>query len=313
MRPEIEQTIERLTKKSFKPDPLVGTHYSRIVSVMSSAYKRHGFILEKAILTQLRKCTRFEVWHDTEFQVCENADLLVNNKIKNPAAIIGNRVNYEQGPRTLQVDIIVFDKINKTLRAYEVKRGFGVHDAGKKRSILRDILCLNLLLKSYGEQKGYDIRSAEAKAIFYYGKRSISKELSLTGPQLDDHFKWQVYAAVEQVNAFFQQKLYEFCAQQGPTEDVWPTGEADPQVLGMNVSQPFGLGELNKNYADLTEDEVLDLLNNEISGQRRLMIATRLHQRYTALRAARERDEILKELMQKVPYYLRADAQGNAD
>ena len=53
--------------------------------------------------------------------------------------------------------------------------------------------------------------------------------------------------------------------------------------------------KLNKELALLSEEEVLALLNQERAGRRRLSILERLHQRYTSLRAARERLEILKE------------------
>ena len=57
--PIIEQTVARLKVKKFKKDPIAGEHFSKIVSLMSSAYKRHGFILEKAILEQLRTNPNF--------------------------------------------------------------------------------------------------------------------------------------------------------------------------------------------------------------------------------------------------------------
>lgn len=53
--------------------------------------------------------------------------------------------------------------------------------------------------------------------------------------------------------------------------------------------------KLNKELALLNEEQVLALLNEERVGRRRLSILERLHQRYTTLRAARERMEILKE------------------
>ena len=51
--PEIEATIHRLNAKKFKPDPIAGNKFSRIISVASSAYKRHGYIIERAMLEVL--------------------------------------------------------------------------------------------------------------------------------------------------------------------------------------------------------------------------------------------------------------------
>ncbi len=173
LKPEVEATIERLRDKKFSPDPIAGQHFSRIVSVMSSAYKRHGFILERAILEQLRLCPDFEVWEDQSFQVPSTADRIVDSAIKNPQQIYGTETNYRPGDRTLQVDAIVYNKNSGEIRGYEIKRGSGLHDAGKRRSILRDLLCLQILLKSYGEAKGYKVSQARAHIIFYYGQCSI--------------------------------------------------------------------------------------------------------------------------------------------
>jgi hypothetical protein len=53
--------------------------------------------------------------------------------------------------------------------------------------------------------------------------------------------------------------------------------------------------ELNKKLNMLTEGEVLALLDAERQGAKRVTFLERLHQRYTMLRAARERVELLKE------------------
>ena len=52
---------------------------------------------------------------------------------------------------------------------------------------------------------------------------------------------------------------------------------------------------LNAKLSELDEDQVLELLNIERDGEKRISMLQRLHQRYTSLRAARERVEILKE------------------
>ncbi len=53
--------------------------------------------------------------------------------------------------------------------------------------------------------------------------------------------------------------------------------------------------ELNQKLNMLSEEQVLQLLNDERIGARRVTVLERLHQRYTMLRAARERVELLKE------------------
>ena len=52
---------------------------------------------------------------------------------------------------------------------------------------------------------------------------------------------------------------------------------------------------LNEHLSAMTEAEVLDLLDQERRVHRRVTVLERLHQRYCALRDARERIEILKE------------------
>lgn len=209
LRPTIERTISKLQQKRFTVDPIAGDHYSKVTSVLSSAYKRHGFIIEQAILHQLKKCPNFEVWDEKAFQVPDTADHMVDTALKDLSKIKGAQAPYHTGSRTLQVDAVVFNEANKTISAYEIKRGSGLHDSGKRRSILRDLLCVQILLKSYAESKGYKISSAHSYIIFYYGKCSIQKPFSLTAQELDEHFGWAVRDAVEQVNDEFRQRLLE--------------------------------------------------------------------------------------------------------
>ena len=55
---------------------------------------------------------------------------------------------------------------------------------------------------------------------------------------------------------------------------------------------------LNAKLTKLSENEVLALLNAEREGEQRISVLSRLHQRYTILRANRERAEILKKPLQ---------------
>lgn len=53
--------------------------------------------------------------------------------------------------------------------------------------------------------------------------------------------------------------------------------------------------KLNDQLALMSEEDVLALLNKERATTKRSTMLARLHQRYSTLRAARERQEILKE------------------
>ena len=58
---------------------------------------------------------------------------------------------YGNQVRTLQIDMVAFDNADNFIRAYEIKRGNGQFDAGKIRSITRDLKCIQVLLNSCGE------------------------------------------------------------------------------------------------------------------------------------------------------------------
>src|ERR1700676_3781981 len=89
VKEEIEKTIHSLEAKTFLADPIAGPHFSKITSVMSSAYKRHGYILERAILEALRLCPHFEVWNDPIFSVPSAVDHIVAGSIAEPTKLIG--------------------------------------------------------------------------------------------------------------------------------------------------------------------------------------------------------------------------------
>jgi hypothetical protein len=64
----------------FVPDPIAGAHYARTTSIVSSAYKRHGKILEFALRESLRESNRHKVWNDEAFKVSREADALANTQ-----------------------------------------------------------------------------------------------------------------------------------------------------------------------------------------------------------------------------------------
>jgi hypothetical protein len=104
--------------------------------------------------------------------------------------------------------MLVFDTEARLLTSYNVKRGNGSYDAGKRRIILGDLLRTQMLLRDYGMRLGLKPAGAHAHIIFYYGVRSIPEPLSIVGDQLDNHFNFPVWPAVEHVNDYFRRGLH---------------------------------------------------------------------------------------------------------
>jgi hypothetical protein len=206
--PVVDETIRALAKKKFMHDPVAGLKYSRSTSIISSAYKRHGRIIETALRESLRESNRHKVWQEDAFKVSRAADTLVGSQSEDAGRL--TTLPYGDSVRTIQVDMVAFDSADQTIRAYEVKRGFGQFDAGKIRSIKRDLMCVQVLLKSYGEDLAkLKPVGAESRIIFYYGRRSIPRPWSLVREELDEHFGFPVVARIEEANAYFQNKLHQ--------------------------------------------------------------------------------------------------------
>jgi hypothetical protein len=207
VKPIVDQTISTLASARFVVDPIAGEKYSRLTSIISSAYKRHGTILEFALRESLRESNRHRVWREDSFRVSRAADQIVGQQTAE--AYDSTLLPYGESTRTLQIDMMVFDSADQTLRAYEIKRGNGQFDAGKIRSIKRDLIVTQMLLKSYGATAKLAPEKAEARIIFYYGRRSIPRPYSLIGSELNEHFGFPVYDLVEEANSYFKVQLYD--------------------------------------------------------------------------------------------------------
>jgi hypothetical protein len=210
VRPLIDRTIATLKHAKFAEDPICGPTYSRLHSVVGSAQKRHGRILEIALREGLRESNRHRVWTEPKFAISLAADTLVNSQSEE--ACRRSELPYGEASRIIQIDVGVDSEQN--ISAYELKRANGLHDAGKIRSMRRDLACTRLLLKSYGEHlRGLCPQQADALVIFYYGKRSIPAPYSLVGAELDDHFGFAITARIEAANQYYRDCLHELLEQ----------------------------------------------------------------------------------------------------
>jgi hypothetical protein len=63
LKPIVDKTISKLLNVKFRHDPIAGK-YSIVTSLLSSAYKRHGTIIEEAIVEALRNYTDDNIFGD---------------------------------------------------------------------------------------------------------------------------------------------------------------------------------------------------------------------------------------------------------
>lgn len=152
------------------------------------------------------------VWREDNFRLSHASgfELQKHGRIE---PCLRARLAYGDCERTTPVDMIVFDTQARTLRSYNVKRGNGSYDGGKRRIILDGLLRTHMLLRGYGLAKGVDAVESQSHIIFYYGVCSIGDPFSITADQLDDHFAFPVRDAVEAVNTHFRERLHSLIEQ----------------------------------------------------------------------------------------------------
>jgi hypothetical protein len=142
MATEIRRTIGDITEKAFEKDPLVVPGASLATSKISSAYKRHGLILEEAVRTALNTRSDLRAWED-------NIVVPVRN---NP----------------IQVDLVTYQANTQTLKAYEIKRGFNNQDAEARHSIEERLTALLSVLPSYATSKNLSATAFDVAVVGYY-------------------------------------------------------------------------------------------------------------------------------------------------
>jgi hypothetical protein len=216
MEPTLHATLANLARTKFRADPIGGAKYSRATSIISSAYKRHGQILGRALLERLKDCGRFTVWTEDHFKL-SFASIAELHRGLPPVSYRAINLPYGEGAQAIPIDLIVHDKEKRTVRSYNVKRGNGAYDAGKRRLIFNELLRTQMLLESYSRSIGFDAAHYESYAVFYYGLRSIPEPYSLIGDDLNLHFEFPVRSALEAVNSVFREGLYALIEAAPPT------------------------------------------------------------------------------------------------
>lgn len=212
----IDRTVEGLAGQKFKVDPIAGKAFSQLPSIVGSMQKRHGLIIESAIFEAVDRLPNYTAWKEPNFHISQDvqsAVASVNNVKQNPdwKHLLGNEYPYKTGTgKTLQVDLLAFNKTTSQAFAVEIKRGYSNHDAGKKKAILKDALSVQMLLKSYCEMElGTKIFEARSLICSFYKSSEFDPSVSVNKDTLDELFGADVLSYVENVNNYYRKNIHD--------------------------------------------------------------------------------------------------------
>jgi len=207
LRTLVDRQLYQLSRVKFRPDPLLGS-YSSLVSILASAPKRHGPLIEAAINEALRDDSDYVVWTERKFVIPNAADHTVQSQ--QPDEIAMTRLPYGSPGRSLQIDLMAYSRSRRRLGSYEIKRANGAHDAGKLRSLRRDVFAVQTTLASYGAARRLAIDEAISRVICYYGRRSLPPPWSLVNVELNQHFGCDVRSVVDAMTNYFRARITDF-------------------------------------------------------------------------------------------------------
>lgn len=210
----IDGFIADTLAKQFRPDPSLDEQTSRIVSVFSSLSRKDGFILQHAVERALLLAPQLHVWQEPEFEISHAADHLA--KEDNVETCLRTELPYGLNAiRRISRDLIVVNPETRKAGSYDVKRGVGAVDCGKRRQLICDTLGTQMLLKDYVRGHGYEVDRAEARVISVYGRTGLPADITIRGDQLNEHFGAEIEAPVREAAHMFRARIADLLPQFG--------------------------------------------------------------------------------------------------
>lgn len=207
----MDDTINRLSATSFVVDPIAGFELSRVTSIVSSAYKRHGAIIEIALYHAISAQNAVEARYRVPFYINRHASSYVethNVKTKEGfRACLDTTLPYQENGGRYELDILYFDHRSSAAVALEVKRGNGQFDRGKRDSMIKAALAVRTLLASYAQTIGWEAKAVESRILAYYGVPRFPPKIYLRGSDLNTFIGPGIYESVEEVNEYFRAQL----------------------------------------------------------------------------------------------------------
>jgi hypothetical protein len=181
MASAVRQTVKTLENGKFAADVLVTRSASSATSKISSIYKRHGTILQKALGIAINTDPAWKAWDEVEL----------------------SNASYRKG---LWIDLILYD--GRVLRIFEVKRGLGKHDSDAKKGIKNRLDTAKLESNQIFQKcKIPPVSNVECGVVSYYGPHAKAAGfMQLTRNELEKEFAG-ISNFIEDVDSYLKFKL----------------------------------------------------------------------------------------------------------
>jgi hypothetical protein len=181
MASAVRQTVKTLENGKFAADVLVTRSASSATSKISSIYKRHGTILQKALGIAINTDPTWTAWDEVEL----------------------SNASYRKG---LRIDLILYD--GKVLRIFEVKRGLGKQDSDAKKGIKARLNTAKLESNQiFKKCKITPVANVECGVVSYYGTHAKAAGFRpLTRDGLEKEFAG-ISNFIEEVDNYLKFKL----------------------------------------------------------------------------------------------------------
>jgi hypothetical protein len=191
----------------FKPDPLFSPEFSRLISASTSAAKRHGPLIEKAIAGELERAP-MTVLRNVAVPITEGG--LAMSESRDYSTLVNKQIDFDDKriADVVDIDILAIDESNGWAGAFSVKRGGGLTEPRKRKANERELRALNFTLASWLRHKGYrTVETATAAVIDYLGQSGFSKDLTIDRDAIDEFFGLPIVAGIDAMTAAMSEAL----------------------------------------------------------------------------------------------------------
>ena len=192
----------------FPIDPVIGKDLSRALSCIGSVVKRHGALIEMGIAGALTNSDRFIVLPKVSLPLTKAALQLLDGKNSDESLAKIRLSADSEADGMVNLDLCVVDPEAHWAGVYEIKRGNGATEHGKRRPIMRKLRAVRPVLASYVHQLGYGpIETVTSAVIDYFGSSGFDSHFTITRDMLDEYFGVPVVATVDAMTAAVRDAL----------------------------------------------------------------------------------------------------------